>query len=105
MKYRSAQPPKTLTLECPQPIRRQNKYGATHPPKRVFSLRETPIQRIRGQGPGEIRACAQPPRTSTLAYPQPLQQQIKYGATPTSVLSPSAKPNPENAQTTHHETQ
>ncbi|KAF9514381.1 hypothetical protein BS47DRAFT_1361761 [Hydnum rufescens UP504] len=30
-KHRSAQPPKTPTLKYPQPIRRQNKYGATHP--------------------------------------------------------------------------
>ncbi|KAF9511419.1 hypothetical protein BS47DRAFT_1363799 [Hydnum rufescens UP504] len=41
-----------------------------------FLTPQTPIQRIHGQGPGEIQ-----------------------------VLSPSAKPNPENAQTTHHKTQ
>ncbi|KAF9507131.1 hypothetical protein BS47DRAFT_1366879 [Hydnum rufescens UP504] len=34
-KYRSAQPPKTPTLECPQPIQQRNEYGATHPLRRV----------------------------------------------------------------------
>ncbi|KAF9506686.1 hypothetical protein BS47DRAFT_1367198 [Hydnum rufescens UP504] len=99
-KYRSAQPPKTPTLKCPQPIQRQNEYGATHPPKWVFSLRETPIQRIRGQGLGEIWACAQPPKTLTLDYSQPIQRGgLKYRAThpPKWVLSPSAQPHLKNA--------
>ncbi|KAF9507132.1 hypothetical protein BS47DRAFT_1366880 [Hydnum rufescens UP504] len=67
-----------------------------------FSLRETPVELC---AKGEIWGCAQPPKTSTFAYPQPLQQRIKYGATPTLVLSPSAKPDLENAQTMHHEIQ
>ncbi|KAF9520901.1 hypothetical protein BS47DRAFT_1357275 [Hydnum rufescens UP504] len=81
-KHRSAQPPKTPTLEYPQPIRRRNKYGATHPLQWIFSLRKTPVQRIHGQGPGEIQACAQPPKTLTLDYSQPIQRgDLKYGAT------------------------
>ncbi|KAF9515491.1 hypothetical protein BS47DRAFT_1360939 [Hydnum rufescens UP504] len=81
-KHRSAQPPKTPTLEYPQPIRRRNKYGATHLLWRIFSLRKTPVQRIHGQGPGEIQACAQPPKTLTLDYSQPIQRgDLKYGAT------------------------
>ncbi|KAF9502866.1 hypothetical protein BS47DRAFT_1369955, partial [Hydnum rufescens UP504] len=82
---------------------KQARDGATHPAAAdPFSLCETPVELC---AEGEIRGRAQPPKTSTFAYPQPLQQRIKYGATPTSVLSPSVKPDLENAQTMHHEIQ
>ncbi|KAF9508992.1 hypothetical protein BS47DRAFT_1365594 [Hydnum rufescens UP504] len=45
-----------------------------------FSLRETPAELSTDEAQGEIRGRAQPPRTPTLTYPQPPQQQIKYGA-------------------------
>ncbi|KAF9506687.1 hypothetical protein BS47DRAFT_1367199 [Hydnum rufescens UP504] len=153
MKYRSAQPPKTPTLECPQPIRQQNKYGATHPPKRVcgnirfshsakppskesmdkarakyghvrshpgpqpsripnpyndesstaphthfggcirfFLPLRNPTRRMHRQRTTKHRS-AQPPKTPTLEYPQPIRRRNKYGATTCqSGFSHSTKP-------------
>ncbi|KAF9509103.1 hypothetical protein BS47DRAFT_1365502 [Hydnum rufescens UP504] len=47
----------------------------------VFSLHETPIRSMHQQCLGEIRVCVQPPKTPTLDYPQPIQRDLKYGAT------------------------
>ncbi|KAF9510724.1 hypothetical protein BS47DRAFT_1364394 [Hydnum rufescens UP504] len=66
-----------------------------------LSLCEIPAKLCADKAQSEIWGCMQPPSTST----QPLQRRIKYSATGTLVLSPSMKPDPENAQTMHHEIQ
>ncbi|KAF9508476.1 hypothetical protein BS47DRAFT_1365946 [Hydnum rufescens UP504] len=94
----------------------QARDGATYLPGRScvalldpFSLRETPAELSTDEAQGEIRGHAQPPRTPTLAYPQPPQQQIKYGAAhPLQRVcgNPGLGPfslhetDPKNAQTT-----
>ncbi|KAF9515492.1 hypothetical protein BS47DRAFT_1360940 [Hydnum rufescens UP504] len=89
------------TQECAATQDPDSRVPTTHTTaKQIFSLCKTPIQRIHGQGPGEIQACAQPPKTLTLDYSQPIQRGgLKYGAThpPKRVLSPSAQPHLKNA--------
>ncbi|KAF9520902.1 hypothetical protein BS47DRAFT_1357276 [Hydnum rufescens UP504] len=105
-KYRSAQPPKTPTLECPQPIRRRNEYGATHPLWRVFlTLRNPHPKNPRTRLGRNTGVCAATQDLNPRVSPTPTMTNQVRRHTPTSVLSPSTKPNPENAQTTHHETQ
>ncbi|KAF9503823.1 hypothetical protein BS47DRAFT_1369258 [Hydnum rufescens UP504] len=71
------------TQECAATQDPDSRVPTTHmTTKQVFSLRKTPIQRIHGQGPGKIQACAQPLKTLTLDYSQPIQRgDLKYGAT------------------------
>ncbi|KAF9505449.1 hypothetical protein BS47DRAFT_1368069 [Hydnum rufescens UP504] len=49
--------------------------------------------------------CAATQDLNPRVSPTPTMTNQVRRHTPTSVLSPSTKPNPENAQTTHHETQ
>ncbi|KAF9508990.1 hypothetical protein BS47DRAFT_1365592 [Hydnum rufescens UP504] len=72
-----------------------------HKTQEYFSHSAKPLSKeSTGKGPGEIQACAQPPKTLTLDYSQPIQRGgLKYGAThlPKRVLSPSAQPHLKNA--------
>ncbi|KAF9510314.1 hypothetical protein BS47DRAFT_1364614 [Hydnum rufescens UP504] len=81
--------------------------SATHPPKWVHSLRDIRPNRCTGRVQDETQGPRSHPYPPTLNFPRCIRGQNKYGATHPLKrvcgnirLSPSAKPDPNNAQTT-----
>ncbi|KAF9504725.1 hypothetical protein BS47DRAFT_1368590 [Hydnum rufescens UP504] len=110
-KYRSAQPPKTRLSSDHNPY---NDETSTAPhthfggfPHSVKPLSKESVDKARAKY-GHARSH---PGPQPLRIPNPHNDKSStaphthFGGCIRSVLSPSVKPNPENAQTMHHETQ
>ncbi|KAF9506897.1 hypothetical protein BS47DRAFT_1367014 [Hydnum rufescens UP504] len=82
VKHGSAQPPRPPTLEYPRLLQRQNKYGTTHPLRRLLSLSAKP-HLTNGQRRPVVKYGA---RSQSDPNPRALrtiiQQQIRYATHP-----------------------